>query len=130
MKLKDLKNYFKNIDWNHDVLIVNFNPDGNLTTSFSHLFNMEDDISISYCWFDHLTRVNRPDLIKAIEDALDEHDFEWFTTLIEQIKNEGIMITLPKQAYVWNETTETYLGDIYLNADTFHLITEHDYECG
>ena len=130
MKLKYLKNYFKNIDWNRDVLIVDFNPDGKLTASFSHLFNMEDDISISYCWFDHLTRVNRPDLIRVIEDALDKHDFKCFTTLMEQIKNEGIMITLPKQAYIWNETTETYLGDIYLNADTFHLITEHEYECG
>lgn len=130
MKLKDLKNYFKDIDWNREALIVDFNPNGNLTASFSHLFNMEDDISISYCWFDHLIRIYRPDLIRAIEDALDKHDFKCFTTLMEQVKNEGIMITLPKQAYIWNETTETYLGDIYLNTDTFHLITEHEYECG
>lgn len=129
-KIKDLKNYFKNIDWDSEVLVVDFNPDGNLTASFSHLFNMEDDISISYYWYDHLTRMIRPDLIKEIEDALSEHDFERFTALTEQIENEDIMITLPQQAYIWDETIETYLGCIYLNANTFHLITDHEYECG
>lgn len=130
MKLKHLKNSFKDIDWSREALIIDFNPDGILTASFSHLFNMEDDISISYYWYDHLTRVSRPDLIEKIENALNEHDFESFAALVEQIENEDIMITLPEQAFVWDETTETCLGYIYLNADTFHLITDHEYECG
>ena len=130
MKLKDLKNYFKDIDWNREALIVDFNPDGNLTASFSHLFNMEDDISIFYCWFDHLTRVNRPDLIKEIEDTLNNHDFEHFVALATKIENENIMITLPNQACIWNETKQTILGYIYLSMDTFYLITDHEYECG
>lgn len=130
MKLKHLKNYFKDIDWNKEALIIDFDPDGNLTASFSHLFNMEDDISISYYWYDHLARMNRPDLIKKIENALSEHNFECFAALAEQIKNEDIMITLPQQAFIWNKTVETCLGYIYLNADTFNLITDHEYECG
>ena len=130
MKLKHLKNYFENIHWNREALIVDFNPDGNLTASFSHLFNMEDNISISYYWYDHLTRMIRPDLITEIEDALSEHDFECFTALTEQIENEDIMITLPQQACIWDETIETCLGYIYLNENTFHLITDHEYECG
>ena len=130
MKLKHLKNSFKDIDWNKDALIVDFNPDGILTASFSHLFNMEDDIIISYYWYDHLTRMNRPDLIKEVEDALNEHDFKCFSALVKQIENEDIMITLPPQAFIWDETTEACLGYIYLNENTFHLITNHEYECG
>lgn len=130
MKLKHLKNYFKHIDWNREMLVVDFNSDGNLTASFSYLFNMEDDISISYYWYDHLTRRIRPDLIKKIEDALSEHDFECFAVLMEQIENEDIMITLPEEATIWDETTNSPLGSIILNKDVFNLITHHEYECG
>ena len=130
MKLKDLKNHFKDINWDKDELVVDFNPDGNLTVSFSHLFNMEDDISISYYWFDHLTRISRPDLIKEIENALSEHNYECFTALVKQIENEDLMITLPEEASIWDDTVNIYLGEIDLNKNTFHLITDHEYECG
>lgn len=130
MKLKDLKNYFKNIEWNREELVVDFNPDGNLTASFAHRSEMEDRISIVYCWYDHLARNWAPSLVRTIVDSLDERDFETFSRVANQIKDEDIMITLPDTACIFNEDTDTILGDIYLNANTFHLITEHEYECG
>ena len=130
MKLKHLKNYFKNIDWNRGMLVVDFNPNGNLTASFSYIFNMEDDIGISYYWYDHLTRRIRPDLIKEIENALSEHDFERFIKIKEYIQNNDIMITLPEEATIWDETTNIPLGSIILNKDIFNSITHHEYECG
>lgn len=130
MKLKDLKNYFKNIHWNREELVIDFNPDGNLTASFAHCFEAEDRISIVYYWYDHLARNWAPNLVRTIEDSLNNHDFETFSQKAEQIKDENIMITLPDTACIYNDDTDTILGDIYLNADTFHLITEHEYECG
>ena len=130
MKLKDLQNYFKDINWSREELIVDFNPDGNLTASFSHYFEMENCISIVYYWYDHLARNWAPSLVRAIEDALDDRDFEAFAKIVDQIKDENIMITLPNTACIYNDDTDTILGDIYLNENTFHLIMEHEYECG
>lgn len=130
MKLKDLKNYFKYIDWSREELIIDFNPEGNLTASFAHRFEIEDHISIVYYWYDHLARKWAPNLVRTIEDSLNDHDFETFSKIADQIKEENIMITLPDMACIYNDDTDTILGDIYLNADTFHLITEHEYECG
>lgn len=130
MKLKDLKNYFKDIDWSREELVIDFNQDGNLTASFSHRFEMEDRISIIYYWYDHLARNWAPSLVGTIVDSLNDHDFETFSKIAEQIKDENIMITLPDTACIYNDDTDTILGDIYLNADTFHLILEHEYECG
>lgn len=130
MKLKDLKNYFKDIDWSREELVIDFNPDGNLTASFAHRSEMEDRISIVYYWYDHLARNWAPKLVRAIEDSLNDYDFEAFSTIADQIKDENIMITLPDTACIYNDDTDTILGDIYLNENTFHLITEHEYECG
>ena len=130
MKLKDLKNYFKNIHWNREELVIDFNPDGDLTASFAHCFKMEDRISIIYYWYDHLARNWAPNLVRTIEDSLNDHDFETFSKIADQIKDENIMITLPDMACIYNDDTDTILGDIYLNEDTFHLIVEHEYECG
>lgn len=130
MKLKDLKNYFKNIDWSKEELVIDFNPDGNLTASFAHRFEMEDRISIVYYWHDHLARNWAPSLVRTIEDSLNDRDFETFSKIVKQIKDENIMITLPNAACIFNDDTDTILGGIYLNADTFHLITEYEYECG
>lgn len=130
MKLKDLKNYFKNIHWNREELVIDFNPDGDLTASFAHCFKMVDRISIIYYWYDHLARNWAPNLVRTIEDSLNDHDFETFSKIADQIKDENIMITLPDMACIYNDDTDTILGDIYLNGNTFHLITEHEYECG
>lgn len=130
MKLKDLKNYFKNIHWNREELVIDFNPDGNLTASFAHCFEMDDRISIIYYWYDHLARNWAPNLVRTIENSLNDHDFETFSKIADQIKDENIMITLPDMACIYNDDADTMLGDIYLNENTFHLITEHEYECG
>lgn len=130
MKLKDLKNYFKDIDWSREELVIDFNPDGVLTASFSHSFEMEDRISIVYYWYDHLARNWAPSLVRTIEDALNDYDFEAFSTIADQIKNENVAITLPDTACIYNDDTDTILGYIYLNEKTFHLIMEHEYECG
>lgn len=130
MKLKDLKNYFKDIDWSREELVIDFNPDGNLIASFAHCFKMEDHISIVYYWYDHLARNWAPNLVRTIEDSLNDYDFEAFSTIVDQIKNENIMITLPDMACIYNNDTDTIIGHIYLNENTFHLITEHEYECG
>ena len=130
MKLKDLKNYFKNIHWNREELVIDFNPDGNLTASFAHRFEMEDRISIIYYWYDHLARNWAPNLVRAIEDSLNDYDFEAFSAIANQIKNENIAITLPDTACIYNDDANTILGDIYLNENTFHLIMEHEYEGG
>ena len=130
MQLKELKNHFKHMKWNSEVLAVDFNPKGILSASFSHLLEAEDEISVSYFWYDHLTREIRPDLISRIEDALNNHDFEEFLNLTWLIESEDIMITLPDQATVCNETKGIILGNIYLDDETFYLITEHEYECG
>ena len=130
MKLKDLKHYFKDINWNKEELVIDFNPDGYFTASFSHPFEMEDCISIIYYWYDHLARHWAPSLVRTIEEALNDRDFEIFSEIADQIKDENVMITLPDTACIYDNDTDTILGDIYLNENTFHLITEHEYECG
>ena len=43
MKLKDLKNYFKNIHWNREELVIDFNPDGDLTAEFLYKGELNDN---------------------------------------------------------------------------------------
>lgn len=86
----------------------------------------KEKISVNYYWYDHLTRLEHPEIVEEISSSISNHDWEVFNKYFSQ-KNS--VVTLPNTLYV-SVDNEDFYAQIELNELTFNFITDSEYECG
>lgn len=90
------------------------------------LIKNKEKISVNYYWYDHLARIEYPEMIEEISSSIANHDWEIFNKYFSQ-KNS--IVTLPDILYA-SVDDEDFYAQIELNELTFNFITDSEYECG
>ena len=100
--------------------------DNHIIPKFEAEITMDSDVEIYYQWYTHLNpNVNT----KAIEDAIENHDYKTFTKWLNKLSQEPWEY-LPSRANLWSG--DAYIGTVCVAYDEelFSLITDNGYECG
>jgi hypothetical protein len=94
------------------------------------------DVSVHYCWYDHLILRENGDA-KIVMKSIEDGDFETFMKMYEKYPPSKIdyygkeidLIYFPDEAFLWYK--DDIVGFINITNPTgFSLITSAEYECG
>lgn len=70
------------------------------------LIKNKEKISVNYYWYDHLTRIEHPEIVEEISSSISNHNWEVFNKYFSQ---KDKTVTLPNTLSVYIEDEEKFL---------------------
>lgn len=103
-----------------------FDTDGQLIPVPVRAVGIDSQVELHYQWYTHL---NPKIDVRAIEVAIENHDYKEFSKWVRMFENEPWEY-FPSRASLW--CFGEYVGDVCVVYDEalFSLITSNDHECG